>query len=152
MSEITLVIDRNVLDRYETYYFEQYPRRKKVPIPEPYHESINVWMILKRPMMNALKQRWKDFICWFVEDQGYSNLRIEECDMEFTVYYKANRRRDVDNSTPKFILDGFTESGFIVDDDCKHVQSLLLRCFIGQDYPRTEIKVRVHNNPVELKE
>ena len=46
---------------------------------------------MKRPMMNALKQKWKDFICWFIDNQGYSNLHIEKCEMEFITYYKTNR-------------------------------------------------------------
>ena len=62
---ITLTIDRNVLSRYNEYYFSIHPRATKEPIKAPYHESINVWMIMKRPMMNALKQKWKNFIEWF---------------------------------------------------------------------------------------
>ena len=60
--------------------------------------------------MNALKQRWKDFIVWFIENKGYSNLHIEKWDLRFTTYYPNNRRHDVDNSCPKFILDGLCES------------------------------------------
>ena len=92
-------------------------------------------------MMNALKQKWKDFIKWMIESEGYSNLRIEKCEMKFTTYYKTNRRHDVDATCPKFILDGFAESGFIVDDDSKHVTSLVLECYVDEDNPRTEIEV-----------
>lgn len=98
-------------------------------------------MIMKRPMMNALKQRWKDFICYFIDSQGYSNLHIEKCDIHVKTFYKTNRRHDVDNSVIKFILDGLAESGFIIDDDSKHVTSLLLECFVDKDNPRTEIEV-----------
>ena len=100
---------------------------------------------MKRPMMNALKQRWKDFICWFMDRQGYSNLHIEECEIKVKTFYKTNRRHDVDNSVIKFILDGFSESGFIIDDDSKHVKSLLLECFVDKDNPRTEIEVITHD-------
>ena len=58
-EEIKLVIDNNTLTKYEKYYFKHHPRASKKPISNPYHESINTWMIMKRPMMNALKQRWK---------------------------------------------------------------------------------------------
>ena len=138
---IKLVIDNNTLVEYEKYYFKQHPRATKKPIANPYHESINVWMIMKRPMMNALKQRWKDFICWHINQQGYSNLRIDKCDIQVKTFYKTNRRHDVDNSVVKFILDGFAESGFIIDDDSKHVQSLLLECFVDKDNPRTEFTI-----------
>lgn len=98
---------------------------------------------MKRPMMNALKQRWKDFIVWFINEQGYSNLHIEKCEMRFITYYKTNRRHDIDNGCPKFILDGLSESGFIVDDDNKHITSLTMECYVDKDNPRTEIKIKV---------
>lgn len=143
IKEIKLVIDNNTLAEYEEYYFKHHPRASKKPIANPYHESINQWMIMKRPMMNALKQRWKNFIQWLIENQGYTNLRIDKCDIRVKTYYKTNRRHDVDNSVIKFILDGFAESGFIIDDDSKHVQSLLLECFVDKDNPRTEIEILI---------
>ena len=102
---------------------------------------MNQWMIMKRPMMNALKQKWKDFIIYFINKQGYSNLHIEKCEMRFITYYKTNRRHDVDAACPKFILDGFAESGFIVDDDSKHIISLTMECYVDKENPRTEIYI-----------
>lgn len=91
--------------------------------------------------MNSLKQKWKDFIKWFIGEQGYSNLRIERCEIEQTVYYPNNRRHDADNSVPKFILDGLVESGMIVDDDSNHVTKLTLSCKTDIVHPRTELKI-----------
>ena len=96
---------------------------------------------MKRPMMNALKQRWKEFMIWFIEYNGYTNLHIEKCDMIFTSYFKTKIRHDVDNTTPKFALDGLAESGFIIDDDSKHLMSLTLKCGYDKENPRTEIEV-----------
>ena len=144
MTEIKLVFDDDTLKRYEDeYYFIHHPKAKKKPIAHPYHESINVWMIMKRPMMNALKQKWKEFGVWFIEDQGYTNLRIEQCEMMYTVYYPNNRRHDADNSVPKFFQDALVESGFVVDDDSKHIRSLTLRCETDAKRPRTEIIVKI---------
>lgn len=136
---ITLVIDNDTIDKYAEYYFQQHPRARKKPIPYPYHESINKWMIMKRPAMNALKQKWKDFIVWFVNDKGYANLRIEKCELHQTIYFPNNRRHDNDNTVPKFIQDGLVEAGMVVDDDCLHIQALSLRCFLNDDNPRTEL-------------
>ena len=47
------------------------------------------------------------------------------------------------NGAIKFILDGFAESGFIIDDDCKHVTSLLLECYVDKENPRTEITIKL---------
>lgn len=142
-AQIQLVIDNTVLDRYSQYYFSIHPRAHKRPIPRPYHESINTWMIMKRPAMNRLKQKWKDFIQWFINDQGYENLRIEKCEIVQTIYYPTDRRHDIDNGVPKFILDGFVESRMIIDDDCKHITKLTLMCGIDIVNPRTELLIDI---------
>lgn len=141
IKKIKIVIDNNTLVEYEKHYFKQHPKASKKPIDNPWHPLMNQWMIMKRPIMNALKQKWKDFTKWIIENQGYSNLHIDKCKMKFTTFYQTNRRHDVDAACPKFILDGFAESGFIVDDDNKHLTSLLLECFVDKDNPRTEIEV-----------
>lgn len=136
------MIDYDTLKRYEDYYFSIHTRATKKPIKQPYHESINVWMIMKRPMMNALKQRWKDFIKWFVSEQGYDNLHIDRCEISQMIYYPNDRRHDTDNSVPKFILDGLVEGGMIIDDDCHHITKLTLECGIDREHPRTEIVIK----------
>ena len=144
-NKILMTIDNNVLDLYSEYYFTLHPKAKKRPIKQPYHESINTWMIMKRPAMNSLKQKWKDFIKWFVNEQGYANLHIEECEISQTIYYPTNRRHDLDNSVPKFVLDGLVESGMVVDDDSKHITKLVLQCGYDNENPRTELLLNITN-------
>ena len=138
-----MIINNDVLSQYEEYYFSIHTKAKKKPISHPYHESINTWMIMKRPAMNSLKQRWKDFVVWLVEHKGLSNLEIEKCEVTQRVFYPTNRRHDTDNTVPKFILDGLVESGLIVDDDCKHIKRLVLECDIDKEYPRTELMITI---------
>ena len=154
---IKLVIDNAAIEEYEKVYFAEHPRAKKKPIAHPYHESINKWMIMKRPQMNALKQKWKDFSAWLIRRSEYRDIRIEQCELKFITYYGTARRHDIDNGCPKFILDGLCESGFIIDDDSKHITSLTMQCFVDADNPRTEIEVYVSKflteyNNEELKE
>lgn len=142
-KQITLIIDKDVLSKYNEYYFSIHTKARKEPIRNPYHESINTWMIMKRAMMNALKQKWKSFIVWFIETQGYTNLLINKCEIHQTVYYPNNRRHDTDNSVPKFILDGLVQSGFVVDDDSTHIEELSLRCGVDTSHPRTELLIKI---------
>lgn len=148
---IKLVIDNTVLEDYEKVYFAKHPKAKKKPIAHPYHESINQWMIMKRPQMNALKQRWKEFIEWFVENSEYKEICVEQCELKFTTYYGTSRRHDIDNGCPKFILDGLCESGFIIDDDSKHITSLTMQCSVDTENPRTEIEVYVSKMLTDYK-
>ena len=143
MQVIKLVINNAALEDYEKVYFAKHPRAKKKPIAHPYHESINQWMIMKRPQMNASKQRWKEFIAWFIENSEYKDTHIEQCELRFITYYSTARRHDIDNGCPKFILDGLCENGFIIDDDSKHITSLTMQCFVDTENPRTEIEVYV---------
>lgn len=143
MTELNLVLDQKVLDGYNTYYFKKYPRRSKAPIEHPYHESINKWFVMQRPQMNALKQRWKEFCIWWIETLGYTNLKLDQFEMTFTTYMPTKRRIDPDNTTPKFILDGLSESGLIIDDDGKHLRSLTLKTDYDKERPRTEINIKI---------
>lgn len=142
-DEIRIVIDKEVLERYKEHYFSMHPKATKPPFSKPYHESINQWMIMRRSAMNALKQKWKDFIKWLVTEQGYANLRIEKCEIDQSIYFPTRARRDIDNTVPKFILDGLVECGMIVDDDFEHITRLTMRCAVDPKRPRTELLVRV---------
>lgn len=140
-----IVIDEDALKRYEQHYFALHPRARNKPIKQPRHESINQWMILKRPAMNALKQRWKDFIIWLANDLGIAGSQINKCEITHTVYFSTNQRHDSDNTVPKFILDGLVESGVIIDDDSKHITKLTLQCGVDKENPRTEIIIDIIN-------
>lgn len=148
-NKILLTINNEVLDMYAAYYFSVHPRARKRPIKHPYHESINTWMIMKRAAMNNLKQKWKDFIKWFVREQGYANLHIEKCEISQTIYYPTNRRHDIDNSVPKFVLDGLVESGMVIDDDSEHITKLTLQCGYDNENPRTELLIKVTSEQKE---
>ena len=118
MSEILkLTLDNDVVEKYNKKYFFEHPRAKKEPITKPYHPSINTWMILPRIQMNALKQKWKDFVRFWVKLNNLEKRQLDNFDLVVTVFFDTRRRHDCDNQIPKFILDGFTESGLIVDDD-----------------------------------
>lgn len=138
---IKLVIDDEVLRKYNQYYFNKYPKRKKIPIEKPVHPSTNVWMRLQRPAMNNLKQAWKEFCIWFINDLGYQNYKLDKYEMTFTIYMPTRRRSDPDNISPKFIMDGFTEAGFIIDDDGSHLKALTLKTDYDKNHSRTEIEV-----------
>lgn len=140
-KHIKLVLDQAILDKYTKYYFVKHPRAKKVPIEKPRHPSINQWCILPRPQMNALKQKWKEFGCFWIKYLGYENMKLDDLDVISTTYFESNRRHDVDNTVFKFLADSWTEAGFIVDDDEKHLHSLTLRTGYDKNNPRTEFDI-----------
>lgn len=136
-------MNQEVVDKYNQYYFSQHSKAKKVQIDKPWHPSINVWAIKPRIQMNALKQSWKSFIIWWVNQLGYENMKLDNFRVEYDIYHPTKRRTDADNYSPKFIHDGFVESGFWIDDDREHLHSLTIRCHVDKDDPRTEIRIFV---------
>lgn len=142
-KQILLVFDNETLEEYNKYYFSIYPKRKKIPIERPTHPSLNTWMIMKRPQMNALKQTWKEFVMWYAKKNNLENLNIEKCEISITSYFPSKRRVDADNYAGKFFLDGLTESKVIFDDDSLHVLSLTLKCGYDKERPRTELLIKI---------
>lgn len=131
------------MDEYCDYYFTFHPRAKKKPIERPIHPSINVWCIMPRFKMNAEKQKWHDFGCWWIKKLGLQDMKLEKFNMTYTVYMPTRRRADPDNISPKFLQDSFVDSGFIVDDDGKHLLALTLKTDYDKNNPRTEIDIEI---------
>lgn len=142
-KEIKMVIDNSVIDEYAAHYFKEHPRARKKPIERPTIPSLNTWIILPRQQMNALKQKHKEFGIWFVNKLGLQDSKLDKFEMEFKIYMPTKRRSDNDNFVPKFILDAFTESGFIIDDDNKHLTKLVITSGYDKENPRTEIIVKI---------
>ena len=140
--EYKLVLDQVVVDEYNKYYFKRNTRLRKKYIDRPMHPSINTWMILPRNQMNILKQKWKEFGIWWIKRCHLDNLMLDKFEMTFITYMPTRRRIDPDNTVPKFLLDAFTEAGFIKDDDGQHLCSLTLRTGYDKDNPRTEIIIK----------
>ena len=97
---------------------------------------------MSRIRANALKQAWKYFICWLIDKYGYTGLMLDKVEITSITYLESRRKADVDGTTPKFILDGFTESGFLTADDYTCLQSLTLKMGYDKDNPRTEFLVK----------
>ena len=81
--KIKIVIDKDILDKYEKYYFEKYPKRRVFPIKKPIPPSLNQWMVMRRFQMNHQKQAWKEFGEWLVKHNGYENKKIRKSNLDY---------------------------------------------------------------------
>lgn len=127
-DEITIEFTEDLLDMWTKEYFKKHPRSKKEPIQTPAQCSLNKWIILQRITMNKLKQDYKDFVKFVVSYYGLENLGISKCKCRYITYRKTKGRIDLDNTTPKMILDGLTAeaSGVICDDSSDCIEELTL--------------------------
>lgn len=142
-KQIKITIDRTTIERYEYFYFKRHSRAKNPPIKAPQHPSINTYTRMGFQAANNLKQQWKAFIVWVMDDLGLSGTMIEKCEIVYRTWFFQNRRHDLDNISPKYILDGFVEAGFIVDDDSEHIVKLTLECGVDKENPRIEFLVNI---------
>lgn len=97
---------------------------------------------MPRISCNTLKQNWKEFTVFVVEQHGYSGLNIEKCSIEMIVHIPTKRRCDSDNYSPKFIFDGFTEAGLILDDSFDVVQELTTKGIYDKNNPACEFIIK----------
>lgn len=138
-KQVTISFTEELLEEWTNdVYFKKHPRAKNKPIKSPIHESINVWSILRRPTMNSLKQRWKDFGKFVVDKYGLCDLGISKCKCKYIIhksYVNKIKRCDNDNFTPKFILDSLTaeSSGVLVDDSTQCIEELTIKIIHEQN-------------------
>jgi len=57
-----------------------------------------------------------------------------------TFFFPDRRRRDPDNYSVKFILDGLVKAGAIEDDSFEHL-TVIKRGEVDRENPRTEVEV-----------
>lgn len=126
---IEIEFTEELLEIWAKEYMKKHPRTKKKPIKNSKHPSINVWSIMRRPMMNVLKQNWADFTEFVVDFYGLRDLGISKCKCKYIVYKETCRRSDCDNIVPKFIMDGLSaeHGGVIVDDSSDCIEELTLK-------------------------
>lgn len=128
-DEIIIEFTEELLEEWTKEYMKKHPKTKKKPIQFSTHPSLNTWIILRRPMMNSLKQKWANFTEFVVNYYGLKDLGISKCKCKYVVFKDSKRRSDVDNYSPKFIFDGFSaeHSGLIIDDSSDCIEELTIK-------------------------
>ena len=81
------------MDKYNQYYFSKHPKARKKAIEHSYHPSINTWMVLPRIQMNALKQKWKDFIVYWINDLGLQDKKLDNFEMILALKKKTAEKK-----------------------------------------------------------
>lgn len=84
------------------------------------------------------KKQWQRLIKFYSQ---YLEKPLDKAKVTITYYFPDQRKRDPDNYSGKFILDGLVKAGVIVDDSFKHIE-LEIRGRTDKNNPRTEITVK----------
>lgn len=86
------------------------------------------------------KKQWARKIRRVVGDNK-PELPFKKSIVTLTYYFKTRHRRDPDNYSGKFLLDGLVEAGVIEDDSFNHIDLVIVGKY-DKDNPRTEIKIK----------
>lgn len=86
----------------------------------------------------SLKEQWERAIRYECQPKPIRPIRFSR--ITLTYYFKDKIRRDPDNFSGKFILDGLRKAGIIEDDSFNNID-LVLRAEYDKNDPRTVIKV-----------
>lgn len=89
----------------------------------------------------AEKERWTAAVYYTAKSNKTKPKHpYQRANVEITYYFQNRNRRDPDNFAGKFLLDGLTKAGIIVDDDFRHIR-LSIAGEYDKERPRTVIRV-----------
>ena len=102
------------------------------------HPSINEWKKWHYHKYNKIKKSWAEEM--FYITRGMKGI---EGKVEVTVryYFKDKRKRDLDNYSPKFILDALVHANIIEEDNSSIVTRLSVEILHDKENPRTGILI-----------
>lgn len=108
-----------------------------ISIPE-IHPSINTWKAWHYHKYNLEKKRWAEMIYYIC-----LGAKLVEGEVHVTVkyFFKDKRKRDIDNYSPKLIMDGLVGAKIIEDDNSNVVRRISVEMDYDKDNPRTEVIV-----------
>lgn len=85
------------------------------------------------------KQNWEWLVRGSIKKKPKEPLK--KAIVKITYYFPTRHRRDPDNYSGKFLLDGLVQAGVIEDDSFSNID-LILKGKLDRDNPRTVIEVK----------
>lgn len=87
-----------------------------------------------------IKKNWADMIGWLVKKEKLDKP-MRKAVVMITYYFPTRHRRDPDNYSGKFILDGLVKAKVLQDDSFNNIE-LILKGEYDKRNPRTEIEIK----------
>ncbi len=113
--------------------------------------SLNDWMNLNPFKKARIKKQFEHDIYYLAYNQRPSEP-YKKAHVKITIYFDRGRRRDLDNYSPKMLLDGLVKAKIIIDDRAEVIgQTEILFGRAGKartEIEITEIATKEENNEV----
>lgn len=85
------------------------------------------------------KKRWNEMVHWICVTEKFKPIEGKAV-VTIKYFWRTKARRDPDNYSGKFIMDGIVSAGLIKDDSFQCIK-LVLDAEFGADKERTEITI-----------
>jgi len=158
----TIVIDRDLIKKYNKYYFKKNPKcrksyfmnnwknKKKKPVELYSALSLNELLPINPPQYSVLKKQWGEFGKWVCKQYKLENKQFTNGIIEYRTYNETRTTKDVDNVVAKILNDGLlVSSGMFMDDSYKFLNPYISSMEYDKDYPRLEIRISVMDDKVK---
>ncbi len=109
----------------------------KIIIPD-IPPSLNQILRMHYHKRDKENKRWAAIVAMF--DNRRKKIPLKKAKVKITYFFPDKRRRDPDNYSPKFIMDGLVAAAVIEDDSFDNVELTIIGKVDRQE-PRTEIEV-----------
>ena len=86
-----------------------------------------------------VKKKTTELVCEYAKALNIPPMRFAWIQMR--IYFPDKRRRDMDNYSPKYFVDGLTKAGVIEDDNSNSVFILPTALLYDKQRPRTELYI-----------
>ena len=120
-----------------------YMRKIKLVIPKITHPSLNSWIHAHWAVKRKYKLDWDgEIMLALIEECGLTKLPrlIKKASITIKYYFRVERlKRDYDNYSPKFLMDGLV--GRVIQDDNDKLVKVEWELRVDRKAPRTEIMV-----------
>ena len=159
---ITITIDRELIKKYNKYYFKKHPKAKKSYFmnnwktkkkkPKELYSvlSLNDILPISPPAYSKLKNQWKDFGIWLAKEYKLKNKKFTNGCIEYRLYNSGLAHNDTDNLAAKLLNDGLlVESGMFEDDSYYFVNPFISGIEVDRLKPRLEIRISILDDEVK---
>ena len=103
--------------------------------------SLNKWSRMHWAKAAEIKKQWEANIYYSAYSQRPKEP-FKKAKVTITYFFKTKQRHDLDNYTPKFILDGLVKAKILLDDRAEYIGMTELIQEYDKERPRTEITIK----------
>jgi hypothetical protein len=153
MNSVKIIIDKELMNQYESVYFKLYPKCRKFPkyFTNPIPLSWNAFIVKKRMEQNTIKQKYKDFGVWLAKLFKIDGLNLDKVTFTYDFYFGNRQRHDIDNYTltQKLLGDAFVCANVLKDDNSNNLWLKFNPFKYDKLNPRVEILIEYDNKNIK---